>query len=314
MQWTDRIGRRVKLRDIHVLLAVAQSGSMSKAAERLAVSHPVVSKTISDLEHALGVRLFDRSSHGVEPTPFGRAFLDCGVAVFDELRRGVGQIEYLSDPTAGQLRVGATEPIMNGLILAAMEQIVRRYPRIEFHNITGGSSMLSRALRERRVDLVVSRILRSLSDDDLVAEALFDEHLFVVAGLQNSLARRRKIELTELLDEPWAMPERDNAAGALIAEGFRSIGLAPLKSRVTSNSVAVRTRMVTESGFLTMLPGSMLHFCRDRLSLKALPVTLPMKSQPVEIVTLKDRTLSPVTKTFIECLRSVARPLAKSSR
>jgi len=78
VEWTDRIGRRVKLRDLHVLLAVAQSGSMARAAERLAISKPVISKTISDLEHALGVRLLDRTSVGVEPTAYGRAFLNCG--------------------------------------------------------------------------------------------------------------------------------------------------------------------------------------------------------------------------------------------
>jgi DNA-binding transcriptional LysR family regulator len=78
MQWTDRIGRRVKLCDLHVFLAVAHCGSISRAAGRLSISHPVVSRTISDLEHALGVRLFDRSSRGVEPTMYGRAFLDCG--------------------------------------------------------------------------------------------------------------------------------------------------------------------------------------------------------------------------------------------
>ncbi len=73
MKWTDRIGRRVKLRDLHIALAVADAGSMTRAAEELAVSYPVVSKTISELELTLGVKLFDRSISGVEPTHYGRA-------------------------------------------------------------------------------------------------------------------------------------------------------------------------------------------------------------------------------------------------
>src|SRR5215467_398113 len=113
MQWSDRIGRRVKLRDLHILLAVAQTGSMIRAADSLAISQPVISKTISDLEHALGVRLLDRTAQGVEPTAYGRAFIDCGTAVFDELRRGVHRIEFLSDPTLGQLRIGGSAPFVD---------------------------------------------------------------------------------------------------------------------------------------------------------------------------------------------------------
>jgi len=125
MKWTDRIQRRVKMRDLRVLLAVANAGSISRAAERLAISHPVVSRTISDLEHTLGVRLFDRSSHGVEPTIYGRAFLDCGIAVFDDLRRGVQQIEFLSDPTAGEVRIGGSKQMMAGFIPAIIDRVAR---------------------------------------------------------------------------------------------------------------------------------------------------------------------------------------------
>jgi Bacterial regulatory helix-turn-helix protein, lysR family len=71
MRWADRIGRRLKLRDLHVLFAVAQWGSMAKAAQHLAVSQPVVSAAIADLERAVGVRLLDRSRRGVEPTIYG---------------------------------------------------------------------------------------------------------------------------------------------------------------------------------------------------------------------------------------------------
>jgi DNA-binding transcriptional LysR family regulator len=96
MDWAARIGRRIRLRDLHILLAVAESGSMSKASAHLAISHPVISKTISDLEHTLGVRLFDRNSQGVELTTYGRTLLNCGVTVFDEMRQGLKQIEFLS--------------------------------------------------------------------------------------------------------------------------------------------------------------------------------------------------------------------------
>jgi DNA-binding transcriptional LysR family regulator len=107
MDWADRIGRRVRLRDLHVVLAVAESGSMAKAAAHLSISHPVISKTISDLERTLGVRLFDRNAQGVELTAYGQALLKCGVTVFDEMRQGLKQIELLADPAAGELRIGS---------------------------------------------------------------------------------------------------------------------------------------------------------------------------------------------------------------
>ena len=106
MQWSDRIGRRLKLRDLHILLAVAKSGSMGKAAADLAISQPSISKAIADVEHAVGLRLLDRGPHGIEPTIYGRVLLNCGTAVFDELRQGVKALEFLTDPTAGELRLG----------------------------------------------------------------------------------------------------------------------------------------------------------------------------------------------------------------
>jgi len=184
-----------------------------------------------------------------------------------------------------------------------------RYPRIKFHNVTGDTPSLHRALHERRVDFVVSRRWRSGADDDLTTEVLFDEDLVVVAAQQNPLVRRRKIELTEILDEPWVLPERDNAAGLLIAESFRSIGVGPPKPQTIANSMAIRIGLVKTMGFLTILPSSMLHFYPDRRSLRTLPVKLPMKAQPVEIVWLKHRTPSPVAGTCLKCLRALAKPL-----
>src|SRR5438132_309430 len=106
MQLSDRIGRRMKLQDLHVLMTVMQAGSMGKAGKRLNISQPAISRSIAELENALGVRLLDRRRQGVEPTEYGRALLDCGLSVFDELRQGVKNIEFLADPAAGEVRIG----------------------------------------------------------------------------------------------------------------------------------------------------------------------------------------------------------------
>ena len=187
MQWTDRIGRRVKLRDLHILLAVAQSGSMARAADLLAISHPVVSKTISDLEHALGVRLLDRTPQGVEPTAYGRAFLNCGTVVFDELRRGVQEIELLSDPTVGEPRVRVTGPLMDGLIPIVIDRIAGSLSADQAASRSTAPHPCSPACcASESLDLVVSRTWRpAMFGDDFAAEFLFNEQMFVVAGLQS---------------------------------------------------------------------------------------------------------------------------------
>ncbi|HWI36179.1 MAG TPA: LysR family transcriptional regulator, partial [Burkholderiales bacterium] len=96
--WDSRIGRRLKLRDLHILAAVVQWGSMAKAATRLAMTQPAVSESIANLEDTLHVRLLDRSSQGIKPTVYANALLRRGNIVFDELRQALKEIEFLANP------------------------------------------------------------------------------------------------------------------------------------------------------------------------------------------------------------------------
>src|ERR1043165_3398659 len=107
MELIDRVAHRLKLRDLRLLDTVVRWGSMAKAANELNISQPAVSKAIAEMEHVLRVRLIDRGRQGVEPTPHGLALLRRGVAIYDELRQGVAEIENLSDPTVGEVRVAA---------------------------------------------------------------------------------------------------------------------------------------------------------------------------------------------------------------
>src|SRR5437764_8735611 len=103
IDWQSQVGRQLRLRDLHAFFAVVQAGSMAKAAAQLGVSQPAVSKIIADLEHALGVQLFDRSPQGVAPTVFGNALLKRGTTAFDELKQSIRDIEFLANPETGRV-------------------------------------------------------------------------------------------------------------------------------------------------------------------------------------------------------------------
>jgi DNA-binding transcriptional LysR family regulator len=313
MQWTDRIGRRLKLRDLHILLAVAKSGSMGKAATDLAISQPSVSKAISEVEHAVGLRLLDRRPHGIEPTIYGRALLKCGVAVFDELQQGVRELEFLTDPKAGELRVGCTESMAAGFAASVVDRLSRQYPRVVFQLVPADrDTLLSRELRQRTIELAVAPTTGLPQEGDTEMEVLFDDQFVVMAGSPTKWMRRRKLILADLLNELWVLPPPDSLPGQHIAQAFRTSGFEPPRAHVVSFSIPLHHHLLATGRYITMLPRSMLRFGKH-MPLKLLPVKSPAGSYPTGIITLKNRTLSPLAKIFIDCAREVAKPLAKVS-
>lgn len=310
IDWESRIGRRLRLRDLHVFFAVVQSGSMAKAAANLSVTQPSVSTSIRDLEVALNVRLFDRSPQGVELTAYGNALRKCGLAVFDDLRQGIKNIEFLSDPDAGEVRIGSAEAMMSGCVPAIIDRLARLHPRVVFHTVEGAGQALRNALRERRVDMVVARKPLSPVEEDFVSEILFHDELHVVVGAASQWASRRKIKLAEILDEPWIIPTADSVVDALFREYFRSAGMALPRLSVATDSMILRTRLLETGRYVSVLPRSILFFGGELPHVKILPVSLPGIALVTEILTLKNRTLSPAAELFIQCARDVANSMA----
>jgi DNA-binding transcriptional LysR family regulator len=312
LDWADRIGRRIKLRDLHILLAVVQCKSMAKAAEHLATSKPVISKTIADLERVLGVRLLERDRHGAEPTVYGAALLKRGLTVFDELRESVKDIEFLADPTAGDVRIGCNPMLATGFVTAVVDRLSRSWPRIVFHVAARPGEMLLSELTERNVDFLVSRRLGAVLDKQLDFELLFHERDVVVAGSQNPLVRRREIDVAKLMNEAWVLPPPDNIVGAVIMKAFRARGLDYPRTTVFSDVPHVRMALVETGRFLSIFPASALRFPAHNPKVKELPIDLRLARVPVGIVTLKNRAIGPVARLFIENAREMARPLAKN--
>jgi DNA-binding transcriptional LysR family regulator len=311
MDWTERIGRRIRIRDLHVLMAVAECGSMSKASGRLGISHPVVSKTISDLERSLGVRLFDRHPQGVELTSYGTALLDCSVNVFDEMRQGIRRIEFLTNPDVGDLRIGCPDIDIAGVIPLIVERFTRRYPRIRLQVIHANTSMLQfHELRQRNVELLIGRARTAVRQDDLDLQPLFDEPMVVVAGRGSPWTRRKRLELAELIDQAWILPSYDSVPGPTIIQIFRANHLEPPAAAITTLSPQLTELLLATGRFVGMLPRSVVRLSGTQVGLTVLPVKLPAHSVVIDVITIKDRTLSPLAKLFIDFAREVAKPFA----
>jgi len=315
IDWESQIGRRLRLRDLHVFFTVVQQGSMAKAAAQLGVSQPAVSEVIADLEHALRVRLLDRSPQGIEATMYGEALLKRSIVIFDELKQSVRDIESLADPTAGEIKVASSLAIAFTVIPHVIELFAKRYPRavLRFHELASATRDHPE-LRDRKYDLILTRAPSPQGEgrwaEGLNIETLFDDQMVIAAGTNSKWAtRRRKIDLAELVDEPWIMQEPHTWNYQRLAEAFHARGLAMPKASLVTLSMPVITHFLASGQLITATPRSLAYFN----SLKVLPVDLPARPWPVNIVTLKNRTLSPLVQRFTECAREVAKSIAGRS-
>lgn len=228
--WEQQIGRRLRLRDLFVFFTVVEYGSMARAGAKLGVSTPSISETIAALEHALGVRLLDRSPKGVVATTYGEALLGRGRAAFDELRQGIRDIEHIADPGAGELRIGCPELIAAGFLVAVLERFTKDHPRVRFHVVPVFQPTVEfPELHERKIDLVLARLakepVQGRLGEDLNAEVLFNDRYSVVVGEKSKWGRRRSVALGDLVDEPWIMTPLDALGDLFVAKAFRVRGL-----------------------------------------------------------------------------------------
>jgi len=243
---------------------------------------------------------------------YGRVLLARSSTAFDELRQGVRDIEFLADPGAGEVRIECQESIAAAILPAVIHRFSQTYPRVVLHvEHLGSLTAESRALQERTIDVAIYRFAKPDIEkrDDLNVELLFNDELVAVAGAKSRWVGRRKIDISELAEEPWILTRSDTWNYVRIAEAFAARGLQPPKIMTTTLSTHLRANLVSLGPYITTFPKSVLRVYAERFSLHALPVKLPPRPWPVVAVTLKNRTLSPVVERFIEEVKEFTLPL-----
>jgi DNA-binding transcriptional LysR family regulator len=300
--------RRIKLRDLHVFHAAVETGSMAKAAAHMAITQPAVSYAISELEQTVGVPLLERSSQGVTPTVYGRALLQRSAIVFNELRQGISEIASLADPEVGELRIGTTPP-MSAVASAVFNQLVRRYPRMTFELSVGPTDALLRQLRQRDVEIVISRLASMAGHDDLHIETLFHDELVVICSKHSKWARRRNVSLADLVHEPWVFPPPNGFLTGIMRSAFEAEGLDFPRATVTTPCTYSMSVLIGNGNFLGIHPRAMLTTPNEHPQLTAVDVRLPTTRGAIGLISLKDRALSPVARLFAQSVPPVVQDI-----
>jgi DNA-binding transcriptional LysR family regulator len=309
-KWEQEVCRKLSLRSLQIIFAVAEQGGMAKAALRLGITQSAVSQVVADLESELGVRLFDRSRRGVEPTVYGQALVMRARAAFDELRSGLSEIDHLRHEGAGDIRIGCPETLAASVLPRAIDSFSERWPRMDISVDTFHGGDAAEKLRSRSVDMVFMRggpaLVEMIDTGEYDVTNLFEDSLSIVVGSRSPLAKRRGIGLAELQSASWIMLPYGWGESA-IPDAFRNAGLSPPRAAIRTFSVHLRLHLVTTGRYVSALPKSIISLYKPFFDLKVLPIEVPNYPYSVDILTYRNRTLTRAADLFIRSTAALFR-------
>ena len=231
---------------------------------------------------------------------------------FDELRQGVKDIEGLQDPTVGEVRIGTTPTLAASFVSAVLMRLNRKYPRIRAQVIPGEAEPQIQLLEERHLDLLIHRRIEDVAAAKLDFEELFQSPYVIAAGSHNPLTRRRNVQLSALVDQPWVLPPLDRRFGAFLAAAFKAHDLPYPSALIITTALEMRANLLRTGRYLTMVPEFWLRFPGRHPYIKKIAVDLPRTGTPVGILSLKGRSFGAAGRQFASTAREVARLVDQS--
>lgn len=245
----------LRTRHLDVLLAVAAAGSMQRAAQRINLTQPAISKMVREMEATFGAPLFERSKRGVTLTECGRALAIRAEYLLNDIARAYEEIAAIDKGTLGSLRIGVL-PVAEGALLPKGLMALRRIApalRIRIHEGTGPA--LLAALRRGEVDCVIGRLdIAGTSAGDLRTERLLRLPTRVVTRRRHPLAARKRVTLKELASYPWILPEPGSPIRTVIESVFTAAGVAAPVPIVESASIRLNYQLVQSSDMIGVMP------------------------------------------------------------
>lgn len=311
---SDRFVRsHLKTRQLVLLVELGRHGSILHAAQAANLTQPAASKLLADLEHALGVKLFDRLPRGVAATWYGEVMIRRAGAALAELDAGHQEVMELLSGLSGRVAVGSVQTPSTTLLPAAIVALKARQPRVQVAISVDTSRLLIQHLQTGDLDLVIGRVLDSESAAQLSFEPLTDEPHSLIVRAGHPLSGRNDLSLPELARHGWILPPSGSILRDRLTALFLSAGLDQPQQAVETLSLPVVTSLLGQSDMVSALPEELVRPYLDAGLLTVLDFDLGLRMDAYGIVTRRGHQLSPGAELMLNCLRAEASRRAAAS-
>ncbi|MEO1264958.1 MAG: LysR family transcriptional regulator, partial [Pseudomonadota bacterium] len=270
----ERMATRMTLRQLRLVVAVAEHGNILHAAGLVGVSQPAATKLLKDLELDLGVQLFTRTNRGAIPTDHGDILIRHGKLVFRQLANAAQELGDRVEGASGQVVVGTLLAASALWLPDAILRLKRERPLVSVLVREGTSATLMPALRNGEVDLIVGRLNQHRFLDEIEQEQLFDETVVAVARPGHPLTKRRKLALADVADCEWVLPPSDTTLRRQIDRAFTNAGLSPPAITINSVSLLTNRKLIGQSDMIGVWPEHVVSDDIERGLLGVLPLDL----------------------------------------
>ncbi|MGJ8546615.1 MAG: LysR family transcriptional regulator [Sulfitobacter sp.] len=295
--------RRMKSGHIETIVAIADTGSLRAAAEKLGKTQPALSKALRLAEEDLGARLFVRAARGMEATKIGQTVIARARIIHAELGKLEEEVQQIKGAQTGSLNLTVSPLAAVKIIPSVMARFRQRFPKVHVQIAGGHPPATMASLRAGHTDIVIGPIPGKEDQAGISVRKLLDSPVCVITG-KNSRHRGAR-HLAQLVEGEWVMiGPRQRVFG--IGSDFRKLGLTAPVPVITSDSVSSLLAMIENSDLLCSFPSLLLDEMQQHWDILRLDLSGQIASVPIGVMTRSDRPLTPAGRSFAELVLAQA--------
>jgi molybdate transport repressor ModE-like protein len=305
----DRAITRLKLRQLRLLVAVGQYGSIQNAARELQISQPAATKLIQDLELDFEVKLFERTNRGVTPTVFGEALIRHGKLIIAQVSNAAQELDDLSEGNSGRVVIGTLLAAAPDLLPNAIETVLADRPKVAIKVVEGTNDALMPALFSGEIDMIVGRLPAYRHRTRLVQEELFEDRVLAVVGKQHPLADKKSVSFAQIRPFGWILPPLETTLRRQVDQFFIQQDQYVPPVVLESVSYLANRSLLQTRNLIGLMPDHVVSHDVENGVLVDIDWVVPFGKGPVGVSYRGPASLSPAGTAFLAGLRHAAKTM-----